>query len=137
MVELSEWAIIGSVALIIAERVIRQWKADTLEIEKINAPPVQMIPINVLDTAMGYVSNAIVMFMSKLTPDKLEVAMGLTPQQTIPDVKSKDHAELLLVQTQNELQKKDLNDLQLQLNKSNEFAVAKGHKTEYEQYMKD
>ena len=55
----------------------------------------------------------------------------------IPQAPSRDYAELELIKSQNELQKEDLNDLQIQLNKSSEFAVAKGYKSEYEQYMKD
>ena len=55
----------------------------------------------------------------------------------IPVPPSRDYAELELIKSQNELQTKDLNDLQAKLNKSSEFANAKGHKAEYEQFMKD
>ena len=61
----------------------------------------------------------------------------LEHSKPIPQAPSRDHAELEAIKLQTQIQHDNLNELQIKLNKSEQFASAKGHKAEYDQYMRD
>ena len=145
MADTITWGMVGLIGVILIERVIMIWTDAKTKQTKLLSPPAQMVPINVMDSALNHVANAIVVLASKWIPDSIERKLGLKPQhdeeipldETVPGAPNPLQGELEGLRTLCDAKNNDLNDLQAKLNKSAEFVIAKGDKAEYEQFMKD